>query len=274
MMKITCLLFLILVGSPYLSAASLYDQSMREVFQKRFASPPVSYLLLDAQTGALVAAKWENAETPVPAGSLVKPFTALAYGLSHNYRYPQFTCRGTAEGCWLPRGHGRMGIREAIGNSCNAYFRQLAEFVRTDDLNEVMLRFGIEARRRAFSVRALVGLGEGFEMAPEGLARAFTELAGHAREPGVAELLEGMSLSARAGTASAIERSVGSAPALAKTGTAPCVHSPRAPGDGFVIVLYPADAPRFTLMVRVHGVPGSHAAIIGGEMLRTIVTGR
>jgi len=86
--------------------------------------------------------------------------------------------------------------------------------------------------------------------------------------------LQGMILSARVGTASAIRRSFADAPTLAKTGTAPCVHTPRAPGDGYVIMLYPADSPRFTLLVRVHGVPGSHAAIVGGELLRTIVTGK
>jgi hypothetical protein len=55
-----------------------------------------------------------------------------------------------------------------------------------------------------------------------------------------------------------------------KTGTAACSHSPRAPGDGFAVVLVPAANPQFLLMVRVHGVPGSQAAKTAGQMLRRI----
>jgi hypothetical protein len=44
--------------------------------------------------------------------------------------------------------------------------------------------------------------------------------------------------------------------------------NPRAPGDGFVVALVPAQQPEILLMVRVHGVPGAKAAETAGRMLR------
>jgi cell division protein FtsI/penicillin-binding protein 2 len=271
MKKLAVLALLLPTWTP---SASLYDQSIAEILRQQFSSPSLSYLLIDVPTRTLVASRWENLDQPVSTGSLVKPFTALAYGASHGYQYPELTCHGTVDGCWRPRGHGRIGMTEAIGYSCNAYFRQLAARVSREDTEQVALRYGIDGPPRAFSVLALVGLGAGMKMPPEQLARAYVELAGHAGDPGVAELLRGMALSARAGTARAIQKALPGAPALAKTGTAACVHTPRAPGDGYTVILYPADTPRCALLVCVHGVPGAGAARVGGEMLRTIMTGR
>ena len=53
--------------------------------------------------------------------------------------------------------------------------------------------------------------------------------------------------------------------ARVKTGTAPCLHAHRLPGDGYAVVLYPAESPRFLLLVQVHGVPGSKAAVTAGR---------
>ncbi|HEV2495487.1 MAG TPA: penicillin-binding transpeptidase domain-containing protein [Terriglobia bacterium] len=274
MKKVALLALLLVTWTTRNPSASLYDQSMAAVLRRQFSSPSISYLVIDVATGMVVASRWENLDQPVPTGSLVKPFTALAYGASHGYRYPELTCHGAADGCWLPRGHGRIGMTEAIGYSCNAYFRKLAARISREDAERVTLRYGIGGPLRSFSPATLVGLDAEMKMPPEQMARAYIELRGHAGDPGVTELLEGMALSARAGTASAIQKSLPGAPALAKTGTSACVHTPRAPGDGYTIILYPADIPRWALLVRVHGVPGASAARVGGEMLRTIVTGR
>jgi len=274
MKKLLVLILLVLAAGAWKPSGSLYDQSIAEVLRKRFDSPAMSYLVMDVPMGTLVAARWESLDRPVPTGSLVKPFTALAYGQSHGYRYPELTCRGTADGCWLPRGHGRIGMTEAIGYSCNAYFRQLASTVSREDVEQISFRYRVQGRSQALLPSAWVGLGRGMETSPERLLWAFIELREHSGEPGVAELLQGMALSARAGTASAIQKSLPGAPALAKTGTAPCVHNPRAPGDGYTVILYPAASPRFALLVCLHGAPGASAAGIGGEMLRTLVTGQ
>jgi hypothetical protein len=55
-----------------------------------------------------------------------------------------------------------------------------------------------------------------------------------------------------------------------KTGTAPCSHEKKAPDDGYVIVLFPAEAPSHALLVRIHRMPGAEAARTSGEMLRAV----
>jgi cell division protein FtsI/penicillin-binding protein 2 len=274
MKKILALASLLAACAAVTPTASLYDQSVAQALAARFTSPAVSYLLVDARTGATVAARWPELGRPVLPGSLVKPFVALAYADSHGYSYPEFTCRGAADGCWLPRGHGRIGMTQAVEYSCNAYFLKLATQVSREDIELVRRQFGFPSQPASLSAPELIGLGRGMELPPKEIARAYIELAGRPADPGVAQILAGMALSARAGTAMAIQKSLRGAPVLAKTGTAPCIHSPRAPGDGYTIILYPADAPRIALLVRVHGVPGAHAAEIGGEMLRTLVTGQ
>jgi cell division protein FtsI/penicillin-binding protein 2 len=274
MKKLVLLAVLLCAATTWTTPASLYNQSVAEILQRQFTSPSLSYLLMDVPTARLLVARWQDPDRPVPIGSLVKPFTALAYAQSHGYAYPELTCRGSADGCWLARGHGRLRITEAVGYSCNVYFRKLAELVSADDIQQVALRYGLRPHLTSFSPQALVGLGANLEVSPAEMMKAYIELAGRGGEAGVSELLTGMALSARSGTASAIQISLPGASALAKTGTAPCVHSPRAPGDGYTIILYPANAPRWALLVRVHGVPGARAAQVGGEMLRTLVTGR
>ena len=56
-------------------SAALQQQSTARLLEQRFPEPDLSYLLLDAQTGSLIAERWENAAQPVPMGSLLKPFT-------------------------------------------------------------------------------------------------------------------------------------------------------------------------------------------------------
>ena len=102
------------------------------------------------------------------------------------------------------------------------------------------------------------------------MARAYLELLRRGEQPGVREILAGMALSAQHGTGGEVDRALPFPDALVKTGTGPCTHSPRAPGDGFAMVLTPADQPQILLMVRVHGVPGAQAANVAGQMLRRI----
>ncbi|MDE3245650.1 MAG: hypothetical protein KGN80_06145, partial [Acidobacteriota bacterium] len=60
-------------------------------------------------------------------GSLQKPFVAEAWAMAHpTTPTPRFRC-GPDSGCWLPSGHGELGLSHALAVSCNAYFRALAE---------------------------------------------------------------------------------------------------------------------------------------------------
>ncbi|HTB10137.1 MAG TPA: penicillin-binding transpeptidase domain-containing protein [Bryobacteraceae bacterium] len=210
----------------------------------------VNYLVLDIRTRQIVKQDWPNADQPIPVGSLVKPFTALAA----SGPFPELICNGATDHCWLAKGHGQIAFRDALANSCNAYFLQLAKDVDAHSLAVVAAKFGIPTPD-AETPEARIGLGRDWQISPLALTRAYCELTTRASEPRVAEILAGLKLAAESGTASAIGRGV-----LAKTGTAPCVAQRKHKGDGFTIVLTPADAPRLAILVRVHGVPGAEAA--------------
>jgi cell division protein FtsI/penicillin-binding protein 2 len=249
-------------------AGSLAEQSIAKALERAFPQAEINYLLLDARSGNVVAARWPHPDVPLPAGSLVKPFTALAYFQANRRAYPQFRCRGAADGCWNPSGHGRIGMAQAIEFSCNAYFRQLAAALRPEQVAAVARLFGIEGPPASARGDSLFGLGDEWRIAPLNLVRAYAELSASRTQPGASELIEGMALAARNGTAAAAGNGAATN-LLAKTGTAPCAHEPSAPGDGFALLLYPADSPRLALLVRWHGRPGAEAAAVAGRVMRT-----
>ncbi len=227
--------------------------SLAPVLDRDFPDPALNYVLVDVRTREVLTARWPDLETPIPVGSLVKPFTALAFGGP----FPQVVC-----------GHGRLRFTDALAQSCNAYFLDLAARVDTNALAVVAAKYGISAPQ-AETAEARIGLGTGWPVAPLALARAYAELATRSSEPRVAEILAGMEQAALSGTAKALGRGV-----MAKTGTAPCVADRRDAGDGFAVVLEPADAPRVVLLVRVHGVPGAQAAKSAALILRVVQTGK
>jgi cell division protein FtsI/penicillin-binding protein 2 len=269
---LSLVLICVLAALP-LPAASLYDQSIARVLAERYDSRNVSYILVDSNTHSVIASRWDDMEEPVPVGSLVKPFIALAYGQKHDFRYPPFFCRGSADGCWLPRGHGQVDISASIAYSCNAYFFSLALLLDPGDLDLIARGYGLSLGRAPRDAAEMIGLGGAWRVAPAELIRAYLLLSATPHPAGAAQVLRGMVLCAGSGTAEAVNRHLRGLAALAKTGTAPCVHEHRAPGDGYVLMLYPADQPRLAMLVRVHGVPGARAAEVGGRMLNTVVNG-
>jgi hypothetical protein len=253
-------------------AASSVESRSGSLLDRRFADPDVSFVVLDARTGQTIASRWADVDQPAPLGSLVKPFAALAYGAGHSFRYPTFRCDRTS-GCWYPPGHGPMNLSQALAHSCNHYFRELSAQVAPEDLANVTGRFGLPAPRQAAGTDAYWGLGDDWRIEPAAILRAYIALSRPPTMPGSAPVLQGLALSARQGTAQGIGGALRQAAALAKTGTGPCVHRPNAGGDGFVAVLYPADQPRYALLVRAHGQTGRRAAEIGGAMLQMLIEG-
>lgn len=252
------------------ASTSLFAQSAGRSLDRDFPGSEVSFLLMDATTGQVLAARWEDAETPIPLGSLEKPFAVLAYGTQHDFHFPIHTCRGRASGCWRPSGHGKVDLSSAIAYSCNSYFRLLTSDLRTADISTTAMRFGLEVPDSAASGVAFAGFGSGWRVSPIRMAWAYVSLLQQKQDPTVGQILGGMAQSAQRGTGEAVNRDLRSSRALVKTGTAPCTHLRHAPGDGFTVALAPADDPKILLMVRVHGVPGSQAANIAGQMLRRI----
>ena len=230
-----------------------------------------SYLLLDATTGRVLDAQWDDPGRPLPVGSLIKPFTALAYAEGHRFTYPTLVCRGSADGCWLPTGHGRVSMAAAIAGSCNAYFRQLSQGTSPDMLVSILRRFGMRASASDVTPASMVGLGESLKLAPSAIAHGYLEIVTRATQPGVAPIVEGMMTSSRTGTGRAVGAALGHADAFVKTGTAPCVHPDKASGDGYTVVVYPADRPRVVLIVQAHGRTGAETAGLAGALLRSAV---
>lgn len=189
---------------------------------------------------------WPEADRPISFGSLLKPFLALAYSAAHD-RFPVVTCHGSRDRCWLPRGHGEQSIIPAIANSCNCYFLHLVRLTDRAALDSVCLRYGLSAPLRSVTDDSLVGLGSAWKNSPLAVVQAFSQLKDQT-------VLEAMAQCSRKGTARNLNL-----PCYAKTGTAPCSHTPRAAGDGFVVALYPLDSPRRVVLFEQHGTTGAEA---------------
>jgi cell division protein FtsI/penicillin-binding protein 2 len=247
---------------------SLFAQSTVEILQRNYARSETSYLLLDARSGAVLASHWENSDQPIPLGSLVKPFTALAYAGGHDFRYPIYECKGKASGCWQPQPHGKLDVTSAIAVSCNTYFHLLAESVSSEQLASLVQSFGLESPGAESTAANFMGLGARWRISPLHMARAYLELYRRKDQPGVSPLIEGMRQSALHGTGAAIGHQLKQTTALVKTGTAPCTHPSWAPADGFVIALVPAERPEILLFLRIHSVTGAKAAETAGRMLQ------
>jgi cell division protein FtsI/penicillin-binding protein 2 len=229
----------------------------------------LSHVLIEAATGGVVEARWNDLDRPVAVGSLIKPFTALAYAGAHQFLYPSFTCRGVEE-CWLPRGHGSVDLAAAIAASCNAYFDRLARETTPEAFVATLQRFGLRADPRTATAAAMVGLGGSLRFEPMSVARAYLELIARAHDPGVAPIVQGMMASAEYGTGRGVGKSVLPPGASAKTGTAPCSHASKAVGDGYAVVVYPVERPRLVLLVQAQGRTGAEAAIAAGRILAAV----
>lgn len=247
---------------------SLFAQSAVQILDREFRDGGVSYLLLDARTTNLLSSRWEDPARPIPLGSLVKPFTALAYAETHEFQYPTYVCKGEASGCWQLHPHGKLDIVSAIAVSCNSYFRDLAANLRNEQLLPTTIRFGLESPDSNLAGPDLMGLGDRWLISPLHMARAYLELYRRRDQPGVREVLAGMARSAQHGTGAGVGHSLKNSDALVKTGTAPCTHLHPAPADGFVVAMVPADQPEILLMIRVHGAAGAKASVTAGRMLR------
>jgi cell division protein FtsI/penicillin-binding protein 2 len=231
-----------------------------------------SYLLLDAIRKTVIAIDWPDPSVAIPVGSLVKPFTAIAYGQAHRMRFPIYQCASVD--CWLKKGHGRIGLSVAIAQSCNSYFRQLAADVSPVDVSEIVDRFGLRGPPVDCERETLIGVGSAWLLSPLEVARAYAELAARRAESGIGEVIEGMRLAASIGTAASVGSALRGVPSLAKTGTAPCSHSPRGAADGYAVVIYPGDSPRYVLLVQVHGAVGRQAAETAARLLPLLTGAR
>src|ERR1700719_3059886 len=195
---------------------SLFAQSAVQVLDHEFRDSGVSYLLFDARSANLLSSHWEDPARPIPLGSLVKPFTALAYAETHDFQYPTYVCKVVPSGCWQLHPHGKLDIVSAIAVSCNSYFRDLAAKLRSEQLVPTTNRLGLESPDSNLAGPDLMGLGDRWLISPLHMARAYLELYRRRDQPGVREILAGMARSAQHGTGAGVGRSLKDSDALVK----------------------------------------------------------
>ena len=86
-------------------------------------------------------------------GSTIKPIVALS-ALENNIVSPKFTvnCKGHKHPlelygqkyhCWKKEGHGFVNLREAMKQSCDTYFYEVARKLGVDRLSETAKKFGL-----------------------------------------------------------------------------------------------------------------------------------
>jgi penicillin-binding protein 2 len=85
-----------------------------------------------------------------PPGSTIKPIVALS-ALENDVISPKFTveCKGSIDfygrvyHCWKEKGHGFMRMREALKQSCDVYFYEIARRLGVDRLSVTAKKFGL-----------------------------------------------------------------------------------------------------------------------------------
>ncbi len=181
---------------------SLYAQSIQSALIPTTAN--LEILVLNLRTHETLADTFAHPQTPIPVGSLVKPFLAAAYLKSHPTA-PTIVCHGHPDHCWKPAGHGALTLTQAIAQSCNAYFLALARDIPPTDIPD------LPQPPSSASPETLIGLNSSWRISPEALANAYAQLL--SSNPAMA-ILNGMRDSARHGTANRI-------------GPTPAVFSPK-----------------------------------------------
>ncbi len=272
-MKLLAAALLLLFATGAAAQPNSFSVAAQATLDRDDPNPALSYLLLDS-SGRVLAQRWpEGLDTPIPFGSLFKPFLAAAWAEQHPEGFPVVRCEGARSHCWYPPGHGRLQIKDAIAYSCNAYFLHLATNIDREHADRAFARYGLHGPDTKASSENLAGLGDLWRETPIALLRAYLALVHERSANGETIILQGMAASASYGTAKALDKLLGANAVFAKTGTAPCTHRPRAAADGFTVAIFPQAQPRLILLVRVHGETGAASAATAAAMLRALEGG-
>lgn len=251
--------------------------------------PDGAALVLDLMDGRVLQAHGDAMlDERYPAGSLLKLFTAyalLAAGIPGDEIFwcgPSPVDTPSTRSCWFKPGHGNLTLTQALGLSCNAWFRQWLErhdpaaaatfFARLRLVSPAQLAaltqqadalcgFTTDIRptlRELASAAAclfnggvrldLTGVGTG------GRGRAVEQIP--LDRTALEAVRSGMAISGREGTGERLSFEAGLDGALVKTGTSPHLSRDAAGNaidplrtDGWCLVLYPAEKPRWLILV-------------------------
>lgn len=159
-------------------------------------------------------------DAPIAVGSLQKPFIAKAWAATHEGDPPRVRC-GPESSCWLPAGHGELGLSAALARSCNTYYRTLASQVPLAELGAALEGAGFtRAPRTPEEAIGLPGVDGPLRVRPSDLLAAYARLVKEpwAKHDAVRGLvLAGLREAALDGTA----KGIGRRGFWAKTGTVP-----------------------------------------------------
>lgn len=183
------------------------------------AQAPRLQIWCRSATGILT--RHDGGDTPIPVGSLQKPFVVAAWAAAHpGQAPPRFHC-GPESGCWLPVGHGDLSLPHALAVSCNTYFRNLAESAPPAQLGRAFRDAGfLRAPRSPEEAIGLSGPDGPLRICPSALLTAYDRLV---RQPWIegeslrGQVLAGLREAALEGTA----KGLGHRGFWAKTGTVP-----------------------------------------------------
>jgi beta-lactamase class D len=253
-------------------------------------------LVADARSGRLLggvrtAEAFRRDYYPASLFKLAIAVSALASG--HFDPSFSYTCHGTdtiagtVEWCWLHSGHGRLSFDEALAQSCNLYFRTLAERLTSQEMIGTARALGLRgnsgfpgdptASDGPIDLGRPVLLGEAFRVSPAQMLRTALVLASHGRlahspfrlfgrrfKP----LYDGLTLCTRTGTGRAAwsRRFV----VAGKTGTAPIDGIPNRT-VGWFIGYAPAARPKYAVSVLLRGGKGSDAALVARRVLEELL---
>lgn len=168
-------------GEPGQNIQLTIDADLQNFVQVRLGNESASAVVMDTETGDLLAASSSPSFDPnlfvrgisssdystltedkyrplagkavqgtYPPGSTVKMPAALA-ALEADAITPEETvyCRGYIEvsgrrfHCWKRSGHGNMNMHDAIAQSCDVYFYDIAQRIGIDKISEMAVRLGL-----------------------------------------------------------------------------------------------------------------------------------
>lgn len=256
----------------------------------------IEAIAFDIHSGEILAAQsGQGLMTSRLVGSLAKPLVAYALISSGRSAGEVFYCRASSpdeqstKTCWYKPGHGNLTFVQALSQSCNAWFRQWLH--NTDDSQVIAFfnRLGMfeiaESTPCVKVALALCGLDGDLKIPSLSCAAGFAALFNggvvfnvQRGERGVslhpvgsieidaeaAKLVAaGMLECSASGTGSAFGEILGPGSALVKTGTAYAETSEESGElltDGWCIALYPANVPRYLVLVRLPGGSGAKAS--------------
>ena len=250
------LLALALVAPPTSPPPTLYARTVQAALAHTISTPQTEYLVLDLRTHETLVDTFSS--TPIPLGSLLKPFLAYASESPPS----SIVCHGHPDACWRP--HGPITLTAALAQSCNTYFLALAARLTPADLTR-LTSLGLPPPPEA-SPQTLIGLTPDWRIPPRSIAQVYAALLAANPPPTVRA---GLQAAATTGTARAIGPHPGGV--LGKTGTAPCIDVPCvASGDGLVVALTPAFHPTLLVLVRRRATTGAVTARTAGQILTTM----